>query len=331
MKLWSALGALALVLLESGAPARAAEPTMRIFQLNDHLLCFYIGRPTEDSVKPGDNSADYGAYVLGLASYVVYRGDRALVFDTFANVAEAERVRKYLSEAGIRHFVVVNSHSHLDHVGGNAVYADSDLIATEKTRQNLMTNKAAIAAGTTDEGLPGIEALLIPQIGITAGTVLMIGDVRAELRPTRIRTPDELVIYLPVDHILLAGDTMEDTVPFIAEPASIPAQYKNLTAMHHWGIERIYPNHGDPDVIAHGGYTTDLIDATRQYLRRLVRHSHDPDFLHQSLDSYISSPVRGSTVHVWWAYRAAHAANLALVEKVWRQRPLPTFGVKPLQ
>ena len=34
--------------------------------------------------------------------------------------------RDYLVRAGIKHFTLVNSHWHLDHVGGNAVYADVD-------------------------------------------------------------------------------------------------------------------------------------------------------------------------------------------------------------
>ena len=54
-------------------------------------------------------------------------------------------------------------------------------------------------------------------------------------------------------------------------------------------VERIYPNHGDPDVIMAGGYTKTFIDATAEYdtehapprpRRRLPRHADrgdDPD------------------------------------------------------
>ena len=329
VKIWSALKALVLLaMLVSGVTAHAADMNIRVFRINDYLLCFYVGRPAEATVKPGDNP-DFGAYNVGVATYVIYRGDHALVYDTFASVAEAKWVRDYLLKAGIRHFVVVNSHSHLDHVGGNAVYADSDLIATEKTRQNLIANKAAIKAGTTLEGPPGIASLLIPNIGITADTVYMVGDIRAQLRPIGIHTADGLVIYLPADHILLAGDTVEDTVTWIAEPDRIPEQYRNLLAMQQWGIDRIFPNHGNPDVIAHGGYQTTLIDFTRHYLRRMVEHAHDADFLGQSLDSYIGDAVRQGTVSVWWAYREAHEANLAQVAKAWKDRPLPDLGPQP--
>jgi glyoxylase-like metal-dependent hydrolase (beta-lactamase superfamily II) len=327
VKIGAALRAiLVLTALLAGGSVRASVLNMRVFRINDHLLSFYDGRPAEAAVKAGDtNWADFGANNVGVATYVIYRGDRALVYDTFPSVAQARWVRDYLVKAGIRHFVVVNSHWHLDHVGGNAVYADSDVIATEQTRQNLLANKAAIEGGTA-WGPPAIAPLVIPDIGIVADTLVVVGDIKVELRPVQIHSQDGLVIFLPADRILLAGDTLEDTVTFISEPEHIPEQYRNLLAMKQWGFDRILPNHGNPDVIARGGYPTALIDVTRTYLRRMVEHAHDPDFTGQSLDSYIADPVRDGTVSVWWAYREAHHANLGKVAKAWKDRPLPDFG-----
>lgn len=334
MKIWPALRAIVLVALLfsglfSGRTASAAEMNMRVFRINDHLLCFYDGRPAEADVKPGDaNWADFGANNVGVATYVIYSGDRALVYDTFPGTRQAQWVRDYLAKAGIRHFVVAISHWHLDHVGGNAVYADSDLIATAKTRQTLAARKSAIEAGT-EWGPPAIAPLLLPNIVLTADTSIFVGTIKVELRPVDIHSEDGLVIYLPGDRILLAGDTLEDTVTFISEPEHIPDQYRNLLAMKQWGFDRILPNHGNPDVIARGGYETTLIDVTRAYLRRMVEHAHDRDFLDQSLDSYISDAVQKGYVSLWWAYRDAHKSNLAKVAKAYQNRPLPDFGPQP--
>jgi hypothetical protein len=49
----------------------------------------------------------------------------------------------------------------------------------------------------------------------------------------------------------------------------------------------------------------------------------------RSLDSYVGDAVRKGTVSVWWAYREAHADNLAQVAKAWKDRPLPDLGSKP--
>lgn len=318
-----------LALALSGEIATAAPMNMRVFRLNDHVLCFYDGRPAQNTVTPGDNNwADFGANNVGVATYVIYRGDQALVYDTFPSVRQAKWVRDYLEKAGIHHFVVVNSHWHLDHVGGNAVYADSDQIATEKTRQKLIAHKPAIEAGT-EEGPPAIAPLLVPGIGLTADTWVTIGDVRIALRPVEIHSADGLVIWLPDDHLLLAGDTLEDTVTFVAEPDRIPDQVRNLAAMRQWDFDRIYPNHGNPDVIAHGGYSKALIDVTRDYLRALVNHAHDADFLRQPIDGYVADPVRQGTISLWWAYREAHESNLSKVAKAWKDHPLPDFGQVP--
>ena len=317
------LGVLYLLLLAGLTTARAAD--IRVITVNDHLLAFYDGRPAQSTVKPGvQNWADFGAMNVGVATYAIHRGDRALVYDSFPGTAQARWVRDYLEKAGIRHFTLVNSHWHLDHVGGNAVYADVDRIATERTCQRLKERQAAIETGT-EWGAPAIKPLVMPTIGIRTDTEYFVADIRVELRPVHIHSEDGLVLYLPDDQLLLAGDTLEDTVTFIVEPEKIPSQYRNLGAMKSWRIERIYPNHGNPEVIAAGGYRTTLIDATRNYLRKMVERAHDPDYLKGSLDSYVHDSVDNGWVSVWWAYSEAHAANLGVVAKAYRKRPLPDF------
>jgi cyclase len=309
--------------------ADAAEMNMRVFQINDHLLGFYDGRPAETTTPPGDhNWADFGALNVGVATYVVHRGDRALVYDTYPSTQQARWVRDYLVKIGIRHFTGVNSHWHLDHVGGNAIYADVDLISTDKTIQRLTAKKAAIEAGT-EWGLPAITPLVVPNIGITADTMYFVEDIRVELRPVNIHSEDGLVVYLPNDRILLAGDTLEDTLTFIVEPEQIGVQYKNLQKMKRWNIDRIFPNHGNPAVIANGGYRPTLIDATLDYLRRMVARAHDSNYLKGSMDDYVHDSVSKGWVSPWWAYREAHEANLAVVAKAYKNRPLPDLPAVP--
>ena len=92
---------------------------------------------------------------VGVATYVIHRGDRALVYDTYPSAKQAEWVRQYLVKIGIRHFTVVNSHWHLDHVGGNAIYADvrPDFDQdNEAIPRRLTAEKAAIEAGMPNGG-----------------------------------------------------------------------------------------------------------------------------------------------------------------------------------
>ena len=259
---------------------------------------------------------------VGVATYVIHRGNAALVYDTYPTSQQAQWVRDYLHKTGIRHFTVVNSHWHLDHVGGNAVYADADRIATEKAIQLLRAKKAAIEAGT-EWGPPAINPLVIPNIGITADTSCYVGDIKVELRPVSIHSEDGLVICLPRDRILLAGDTLEDTVTFVSEPEHIAEHYKNLQQLQHWNIDRNFPNHGNPDVISQAGYGTTLIDATMDYLRKLVGRAQEVDYLNGTLEDYVGDSVQKGWVSIWWAYRGAHQTNLKRVSMALQNHALP--------
>ena len=317
--------ALGLAVVLAMSHACAGEMNMRVFQINDYLLSFYDGRPAEPAHPPAEeNWADFGAMNVGVATYVIHRGDRALVYDTYPTTQQARWVRDYLTHSGIKYFTVVNSHWHLDHVGGNAVYADEDRISTDKTIQRLTAEKTAIEAGT-EWGPPAIKPLVVPNIGIAGQTNAYVGDIKVELRPIRIHSEDGLVIYLPRDRILLAGDTLEDTVTFISEPEHLGTFYENLLKMKQWNVDRIFPNHGSPDVISHGGYQTTLIDATLDYLRKLILHAHDADYLQGTLEDYVGDSVKKGWVSIWWAYHAAHEANLKKVSEALKDRPLPAL------
>lgn len=323
--------ALAASSLALAAPTAAqdAAHAVRAMPINDHLTAFYQGRPDEASVPPGPRQwPDLGAIFVGVATYAVHDGDTALVYDSFTDTTSAQWVRDWLAKSGVRRFVLVNSHWHLDHIGGNAVYADSLRIASEGTRAKLAMKREAIEAGT-EEGPPAIRPLALPDLGITADTTIMVGKVRVLLRPIAIHSADGLVIELPDDKLLLAGDTLEDTATFVAEPQSIPQQYRNLGAMRGWGFTKILPNHGNPAVIAAGGYGLGLIDATRAYIRALVEHAHDADFQKQPLASFVSEAVKRGDVSLWWPYRDAHANNLAVVAKAWKDQPVPAFSDLP--
>jgi cyclase len=317
---------IALSIIALASPADAAGGNMRVFTINDHLIAFYDGRPPAPSQpQEAANWADFGALDVGVATYVIHRGDQALVYDSLPYVEEAKFVRDYLTKAGIKHFVLVNSHWHLDHVGGNAVYADSDRIATNKTIEILEAKKTAIETAA-EWGMPAIKPLVLPNIGINTETTLYVGDVKVELRPIEIHSEDGLVVYLPKDRFLLAGDTLEDSVTFISEPDHVITHYRNLKRMGAWDIDRIFPNHGNPDVISHGGYQKTLIDATTSYLRKLVAHAHDADYLKGTLEDYVGDSVQKGWVSIWWAYRDAHARNLERMEAAWKGNALPELS-----
>ena len=131
--------------------------TLRILRPAPNVIAFYDGRvPGVRAYAEAPNWVDDGAYSLGVASYALVNGADALVYDTHISIEHAKIIRETLVKAGVRDIRVVLSHWHLDHIAGNAVFADCEMIAHRWTFEAMTTHQAAIEAGTRD-GLPAID------------------------------------------------------------------------------------------------------------------------------------------------------------------------------
>lgn len=314
-----------LLLVAAACQPKPAAPThpLATTALNDHLLYFFDGRdPSGKRFSKDWNWLDDAAMKLGVGTYVIHRGDRALVYDAFTTPEQARFVRDTLEKMGIERFTVVYSHWHLDHVGGNAVWPDVDVIATTATRDSLARNKEAIEAGTA-WGPPAINPLHLPTITFDDRLDFYVGDIKVEMRRINIHSHDTNVLYLPGDKILLAGDALEDVLTYMIEVQNLPEHLRNLRQLGAMDVAAIYPNHGDPKVITSGGYDKTFIDATIGYITRMLARAHDPDYLEGKMEDYLGEAVAKGWVHPFEPYRDVHQQNLKLVHDYWKDRPLP--------
>lgn len=276
------------------------------------MLAFYDGRIEGYRFADEPNWVDGGALSLGIASYAIVAGDEALVYDTHVSVEHACHVRAELESRGVRRFTIVLSHSHLDHVAGSAVFGDSEIIASERTRELLSRDKGAIERGEL-EGPPAIDPLLLPTSVFADRLQLAVGDVRVELLHTNIHSDDATVLWLPSERLLLCGDTMEDTVTYVDEPGSLDEHLVNLDELHRLAADRILPNHGDPDVIAAGGYSEGLIRATEQYIQTLQRARDEPALRRAPLRELVAPALDAGWIRYFAPYEAVHRENLSSV------------------
>ncbi len=301
----------------------AESPKMNVIEINDHLTAFYTGRDESIPRYSADyNWVDDGAMKLGIATYAIHRGDEAIVYDTFTSNEQARWVRDYLANKGIRRFTVVLSHWHPDHVGGNEVYTDSHILAPDVGRHLMETLKAKIEQGEAF-GPPGIKPLVLPDLAFRKRADLYLGDLKVELHNVNIHSPDSLVILIPADRILLAGDTLEDTVTFMVEFGDLAEHVKNLRKMRTMEFDRIYPNHGDPEVIAKGGYAKTFIDATVDYITKMVKRAKTRDYLDGKLEEYIGVSMKKQWIRLYEPYRDVHRDNLKGVYEYYKKRKLP--------
>src|SRR5262245_20602838 len=231
---------------------------MRVLRPAENIIAFYDGRVDGYTFAEGKNWVDDGALSLGIASYAILDGRDALVYDTHVSPEHARFIRKTLSELGAERFTVLLSHWHLDHVAGNTVFADCEIIANERTAAHLSKHKPAIESGTYD-GPPPIAPLVLPTRTFAGTLRLDIGGIALQLIEANIHSDDATVVWLPERSLLLAGDTMEDTVTYVVEPESFATHLTDLDRLWALGPERILPNHGDPGVIAAGGYGKSMV------------------------------------------------------------------------
>ncbi len=285
--------------------------TMRILEPYPGLYAYYDGRIEGKRLySEQSNWLDDGAYSLGIAAYALVDGRQAVVYDTHMSIEHARAMRAHLESLGVTDIRVVLSHWHTDHVAGNEVFADSEIIALALTAEMLRDNKEKLEADT-----PPIKPLVMPSFTFEKRLDLSLGARRIELHHFDIHSADGCVLWLPDEQILLAGDTVEDTVTYISEPEHTAIHIRELARMATWPIRRILPNPGDPERIAAGGYEKSLIDANRGYLERLLDPEERVRAADLSLEQFVADDLASGAILYFEPYEPVHRENLAAINK----------------
>jgi cyclase len=285
---------------------------IRTIEVDDGVYAYYDGRVEGYRFAPGDNWVDAGALSLGIASYALVAGRDALVYDTHVSLEHARFVCDHLRSCGVRTWTVVLSHWHLDHVAGTAAFGDSEIIASARTAELLARHRTAIESGEHG-GPPAISPLRLPTRVFDDRLRLAVGELEVELIHTNIHSDDATMVWLPERRLLLCGDTMEDTVTYVDEPQHFTEHLANLDDLRRLVPRRILPNHGDPAVIASGGYESGLIDATCDYIKTLQRCRTEPSLRDTSLRELIASSLDAGSLHYYPPYEPVHRHNVEAV------------------
>ncbi len=283
---------------------------LRLLRPAPGVLAFYDGRIDGHRFAKGANWVDDGALSLGIASFAIVNGDHALVYDTHVSRPHAAQVRRWLEAEGVTRFTIVLSHRHLDHIAGTAEFAGCEIVANARTLAHMTRDKAAIEAGTLQGG-PEIAPLVLPTRSFSGEMTLFIGRTEVRLIEANIHSDDATVLYLPQSGLLFAGDTVEDTVTYVGDPAGFATHLADLSRLSALSPTAILPNHGAPDIIARGGYAPSLISATADYIRWLMTLQDSPEGRNTPLAQAIAAQLAAGAL-TWFApYEGVHAQNIA--------------------
>nr|WP_304214364.1 MBL fold metallo-hydrolase [Fredinandcohnia onubensis] len=221
-----------------------------------------------------------GGGAIGNAGFIDL-GDKTIVFDTFNTQQAAEDLRN-IAESITNTPVswVINSHFHGDHIRGNQVFKDCNIVSSQTTLQQMKENhperiaeqKADIAGlkkyiesltkqneGSNDIqkkneinflreieiSLPNLE-LVLPQFTFT-NDFTIIGTKRTARVITLGggHTPCDAFLYLPEDEIIFMGDLLFVRMYPSFFSYSNPTQWVNiLHEVKNLPIQKAIPGHG---------------------------------------------------------------------------------------
>ena len=286
---------------------------LRIFELTDTLLGFYDGRLSAGpELGPDATWVEDGALSLGTCSFAIVDGADALIYDTHVSVAHARAIRAEVERRGATRITVVLSHWHLDHIAGTEAFADCEVIANALTAELMTEHRVEIEEGRRS-GPPAISPLILPTRTFSGALHLDVGRVGVDLLEFDIHSRDATVLHIPAESILLAGDTLEDTVTYVSEPDGLTRHLGQLERLRGLGAARIYPNHGSVERITGGGYDEGLILATERYVEALLRHARDPRPEDADLRAFVADSVEAGWIDYFAPYQRVHESNLESV------------------
>jgi len=199
-----------------------------------------------------------GNLMVGSNAAVIVNEDDVVVVDSYISPVAAAAMAAELiaiTDKPIRY--VINTHFHFDHAHGNQVYpAGVQIIGHEFTYEMLANgesvgrsyNRFADWIASVPGGPEGQDGLVptAPTMTVSDSMTLHRGDREIRLLFLgRGHTGGDVVVYLPAEKILITGDLLLESVPFMGD--AYPTDWvETLDKLKDLDFEIVMPGHGRP-------------------------------------------------------------------------------------
>jgi glyoxylase-like metal-dependent hydrolase (beta-lactamase superfamily II) len=167
-------------------------------------------------IKPGVFAIYEPRQFEEVISYLILGSQKALLFDTGMGIAS---IRKIASQLTSNPVVVLNSHTHPDHIGGNHEFENILAVNTSFTRRNAAgyrnpemkswvrtPNICGLLPADFNPENYSIAAFRISRL-VSDGETIDLGGRKLQILLTPGHTPDSLCLFDSANKLLFTGDT----------------------------------------------------------------------------------------------------------------------------
>ncbi len=230
----------AAVAVLAGAAMVKPIPAVKVEKVNDRIYAL-LG-PTE---LP--NATNHGYMV----NSTLILGDKAaILIDTGMSDEVGAHIRKAaekLTKLPITH--IINTHHHGDHTLGNVVFQGAEIISSESCKKLVEDTGAdwiAIAESAIGRKLPNTKAIPASRTYASQSrTPVEINGVKMEFWvPEAAHTKGDMLVWLPDDKVLIAGDVLVNTTTPNFRDAEVKKWVQTLADLQQFPARTVIPGHG---------------------------------------------------------------------------------------
>jgi glyoxylase-like metal-dependent hydrolase (beta-lactamase superfamily II) len=229
------------VAILAGAALVKPIPAVKVAKVNDRIYAL-LG-PAE---LPNAHNQGY------MVNSTLILGDKAaILIDTGMSDEVGTHIKKAaekLTRLPITH--IINTHHHGDHTLGNVVFQGAEIISSENCRKLVEDTGAdwiAIAESSVGHKLPNTKVLPASRTYASqTRTPVEINGVKMEFWvPEAAHTKGDMLVWLPEDKVLIAGDVLVDTTLPVFRDAEVKKWVQTLADVQQFPAKTIIPGHGE--------------------------------------------------------------------------------------
>ncbi|HEY6930229.1 MAG TPA: MBL fold metallo-hydrolase, partial [Thermoanaerobaculia bacterium] len=250
---------------------------------------------------------------VGNAGFIVGK-DAVVVVDAFATGAAAEELLREIrrrTSAPVRW--VINTHYHLDHVGGDAVFAKAGALIAghENLRAWIRTENLKWRAEIKPEEKAMLAGLMLPELTYRDGITLWPGGFPVSVRSLPGHTGGDSIVVVPQTNVVFAGDLFWNaTVPNTID-ADTKAWMQTLDRfLLDYPQSAFVPGHGEVGHALHVRYFRDYVAGLRQTVERGIESGQSGQSL---VDAVL--PLHHARYGAWKWFDAFAEKNIRFAEQ----------------